>query len=31
VTDMRDILSDATVTLHDDMLALPPYGRVWLS
>ena len=31
VTDMRDILSDATVTLHDDMLALPPYGRVWMS
>lgn len=31
VTDMRDILSDATVALHDDMLALPPYGRVWMS
>ncbi|WP_233490425.1 alpha-amylase family protein [Paracoccus sediminilitoris] len=31
VTDMRDILSDATVSLHDDMLILPPYGRVWLS
>lgn len=31
VTDMRDILSDATVTLHDDMLVLPPYGRVWMS
>lgn len=31
VTAMRDILSDATVALHDDMLALPPYARVWLS
>ncbi|WP_245894580.1 amylosucrase [Paracoccus indicus] len=31
VTDMRDILSDATVTLHDDTLVLPPYGRIWLS
>ncbi|WP_405402540.1 hypothetical protein [Paracoccus sp. Ld10] len=30
VADMRDVLSDATVTLHDDMQALPPYGRVWL-
>ncbi|MBL9056246.1 MAG: alpha-amylase, partial [Rhodobacteraceae bacterium] len=25
-----DALSDANVTLHDDQLALPPFGRVWL-
>ena len=31
VAAMRDILSDATVALHDDMLVLPPYARVWLS
>lgn len=31
VTDMRDLLSDTTVTLHDDALLLPPYGRVWMS
>ncbi|MFS4438448.1 alpha-amylase family glycosyl hydrolase [Paracoccaceae bacterium GXU_MW_L88] len=26
-----DLLSDAYVTLRDDHLDLPPYGRVWLS
>lgn len=31
VTDMRDILSEARVALHDGRLALPPYARVWLS
>lgn len=29
--DMRDLLSETTVTLHDDALSLPPYGRVWMS
>lgn len=31
VEDMRDLLSDTTVSLHDDTLMLPPYGRVWMS
>ncbi|WP_410216688.1 alpha-amylase family glycosyl hydrolase [Paracoccus sp. (in: a-proteobacteria)] len=31
VVDMCDLLSDKTMALHDDMLALPPYGRFWLS
>lgn len=31
VTDMRDVLSDTTVALHDDALLMPPYGRVWMS
>ncbi|MCF3973224.1 alpha-amylase [Paracoccus sp. EGI L200073] len=31
LTEMRDLLSDMMVALHDDMLLLPPYGRVWMS
>lgn len=31
VAEMRDLLSDMNVTLHDDALYLPPYGRVWMS
>ncbi|MDO5631666.1 MAG: alpha-amylase family glycosyl hydrolase [Paracoccus sp. (in: a-proteobacteria)] len=31
VQDMRDLLSDAVVTLHGGNLALPPYGRVWMT
>lgn len=30
VTGWHDALSDAAVTLHDDHLTLPPFGRVWL-
>lgn len=30
VREAYDALSDAEVTLHDDHLALPPLGRVWL-
>jgi amylosucrase len=31
VTAMHDALSDAFVTTHDGQIALPPYGRVWLT
>jgi amylosucrase len=31
VTAMHDALSDAFVTAHDSQVALPPYGRVWLT
>jgi amylosucrase len=30
VRQFHDALSDATVALHDDRIALPPYARVWL-
>ena len=31
VAAFHDALSDAAVHLHDDRLALPPFGRVWLT
>ena len=31
ITHWYDALSDQTVTLHGDYLALPPYARVWLT
>lgn len=31
VRDMRDLLSDRNVVLHDDQLLLLPYARVWLA
>lgn len=31
VTQFHDALSDADVSLHDNNLALPPFGRVWLT
>ena len=31
VRQMHDLLSQTAVALHDDRLALPPYGRVWMT
>lgn len=28
--NMRDLLTDTPITLHENALVLPPYGRVWL-